>query len=114
MVYEAQRKVILGLSEKGSCVIIGRNADYILRDRSDVLNVFIHGNTFDKVKRICELYHVDEKEAAKRIREVDKRRAANYRFYTDKTWGESQNYTLTLNSSELGYEKCKEIIMECV
>ncbi|MGN0377982.1 MAG: AAA family ATPase [Butyrivibrio sp.] len=114
MVYEVQRKVILELPEKGSCVIIGRNADYILRDRSDVLNVFIHGNTADKIKRIRDLYHVDEKEALRRIREVDKRRAANYRFYTEKTWGASQNYTLSLNSSELGYEKCMEIIKECV
>lgn len=114
MIFEVQRSVILELVKKGSCVIIGRNADHILKDRNDVLNVFIHGNMNDKIKRIRNLYHVDEKEAMKRIHEVDKRRAANYRFYTEKTWGASQNYTLSLNSSKLGYAKCREIIKGCL
>ena len=65
MVYEAQRKVILEIAEKESCVIIGRNADFILKDREDVLNVFIHGDMPEKVQRICRLYHVTEAEAAK-------------------------------------------------
>ena len=55
MVYEAQRKVILEMAEKETCVIIGRNADYILKDRDDVLNVFIHGNMPEKIQRICQL-----------------------------------------------------------
>ena len=114
MVFEAQRNVILEVVRKGPCVIIGRNADHILHDRNDVLNVFIHGNIDDKIKRICHLYHVDEKEAAKQIHEVDKRRATNYRFYTENIWGASKNYTLSLNSSELGYDKCKEIIIGCL
>ena len=61
MVYEAQRKVILDIAEKEPCVIIGRNADYILKDREDVLNVFIHGNMPEKIQRIGQLYHVGEK-----------------------------------------------------
>lgn len=65
MVYEAQRKVILELADKESCVIIGRNADYILKDRDDVLNVFIHGNMPEKTQRIMGLYNVGEKEAVK-------------------------------------------------
>ena len=91
MVYEAQRKVILELAEKESCVIIGRNADFILRDWNDVLNVFIHGDMPEKIQRMT-----------------------NYNFYTDQKWGKASNYTLCLNSSQLGYDRCEAIIMECV
>lgn len=114
MVYEAQRKVILELAEKEPCVIIGRNADFILKDRDDVLNVFIHGNMPKKMKRICQLYNVSEQDAVKMMTDTDKRRMTNYNFYTDQRWGKASNYTLCLNSSQLGYNKCEEIIMECV
>ena len=113
MVYEAQRKVILELAEKEPCVIIGRNADYILRDRDDVLNVFIHGNMPEKIQRIIGLYNVEEKEAVKMMADTDKRRMRNYNFYTDQKWGRASNYTLCLNSSQLGYDRCEKIIMEC-
>ena len=114
MVYEAQRKVILELAEKEPCVIIGRNADFILKDRDDVLNVFIHGNMPEKTERICRLYNVSEKEAVKMMTDTDKRRMTNYNFYTDQKWGKASNYTLCLNSSQLGYDRCEMIIMECV
>lgn len=114
MVYEVQRKVILELAEKEPCVIIGRNADFILKDRDDVLNVFIHGNMPEKMKRICQLYNVSEQDAVKMMTDTDKRRMTNYNFYTDQRWGKASNYTLCLNSSQLGYDKCEEIIMECV
>ena len=114
MVYEAQRNIILGLAEKESCVIIGRNADYILKDRDDVLNVFIHGDMPEKIKRITGLYNVKEKEAVKMMADTDKRRRTNYNFYTDQNWGKASNYTLCLNSSQLGYDRCEMIIMECV
>ena len=114
MVYEAQRKVILELAEKESCVIIGRNADFILRDWNDVLNVFIHGDMPEKIQRIMDLHNVEEKEAVKMMADIDKRRMTNYNFYTDQKWGKASNYTLCLNSSELGYDRCEAIIMECV
>ena len=113
MVYEAQRKVILELAEKVPCVIIGRNADYILKDRDDVLNVFIHGNMPEKTQRIIRLYNVDEKKAVKMMADTDKRRMTNYNFYTEHKWGKASNYTLCLNSSQLGYDRCEAIIMEC-
>ena len=113
MVYEAQRKVILEIVEKESCVIIGRNADFILKDRKDVLNVFIHGDLPEKTERICRLYHVSEAEAQKMMEDIDKRRRSNYNFYTDQKWGMASNYTLCLNSSQLGYELCEKIIMDC-
>lgn len=114
MVYEAQRNVILKIAEKESCVIIGRNADFILKDREDVLNVFIHGDMPEKVQRICKLYNVAEADVAKMITETDKRRRTNYNFYTDQKWGMAGNYSLSLNSSQLGYDRCEKIILECV
>ena len=111
--YEAQRNIILELAEKEPCVIIGRNADYILKDRDDVLNVFIHGDMPEKIQRITRLYNVGEQEAVKMMADTDKRRMANYNFYTEQNWGKASNYTLCLNSSEIGYDKCEAIIIEC-
>ena len=113
MVYEAQRKIIMEIAEKESCVIIGRNADFILKDRDDVLNVFIHGDMPEKIQHIIDLYNVEEKEAVKMMADTDKRRMTNYNFYTEQKWGKASNYTLCLNSSQLGYDRCERIIMEC-
>ena len=113
MVYETQRKVILELADKEPCVIIGRNADYILKDRDDVLNIFIHGDMPEKIQRIIRLYNIEEQEAVKMIADTDKRRMTNYNFYTEQKWGKASNYTLCLNSSQLGYDICEAIIIEC-
>ena len=114
MVYETQRKVILELARKEPCVIIGRNADYILKDRDDALNVFIHGDMLEKIQRISQLYRVTEQEAVKMMADTEKRRMTNYNFYTDQKWGKASNYTLCLNSSQLGYDRCEALITECV
>lgn len=114
MVYEVQRNIILELAEKEPCVIIGRNADYILKDRDDALNVFIHGDMLEKIQRISQLYRVTEQEAVKMMADTDKRRMTNYNFYTDQKWGKASNYTLCLNSSQLGYDRCEALITECV
>ena len=114
MLYEAQRKVILEIAEKEPCVMIGRNADFILKDRDDVLNVFIYGDMPEKIKRICKLYDVTEDGAIKLIKDTDKRRRINYNFYTEQKWGMARNYTLSLNSSQLGYERCEKMIIDCV
>ena len=114
MVYETQRKVILELARKEPCVINGRNADYILKDRDDALNVFIHGDMLEKIQRISQLYRVTEQEAVKMMADTDKRRMTNYNFYTDQKWGKASNYTLCLNSSQLGYDRCEALITECV
>lgn len=113
MIYETQRNLILELAEKEPCVIIGRNADYILKERKDVLNVFIYGDMPEKIQRITQLYNVNEQEAVKMMRDTDKRRMTNYNFYTDQRWGKASNYTLCLNSSQIGYDNCEKIIMTC-
>ena len=114
MVYETQRKVILELARKEPCVIIGRHADYILKDRDDAPNVFIHGDMLEKIQRISQLYRVTEQEAVKMMADTDKRRMTNYNFYTDQKWGKASNYTLCLNSSQLGYDRCEAMIIDCV
>ena len=108
-----QKQIIRKLAQKEACVIIGRSADYILKDRDDVLNVFIHGNMPEKTQRIMGLYNVGEKEAVKMMADTDKRRMTNYNFYTDQKWGKASNYTLCLNSSQLGYDRCEKLVIEC-
>lgn len=107
-----QREVILEAAEKGSCVIIGRCANYILRERTDCLNIFICGNEEEKTKRIMELYQLSEEKARKLMKETNKKRRVHYEYYTEEKWGESCNYTICLNSSDIGYEKCIEIICD--
>lgn len=113
-IYNEQRKIIHRIAEKESCVIVGRNADFILKDRNDVLNVFIFGNVPEKLQRICKLYELKEDEAVRMMQDIDKRRSVNYNFYTNKKWGMACNYSMSLNSSELGYEMCEKIIIDCV
>ena len=112
-IFNIQQKLIKDIAQKEPCVIVGRCADYILSDRDDVLNVFIHGDMPEKVQRICRLYHVTEAEAVKMMADIDKRRMTNYRFYTEQKWGMAGNYTLSMNSSRLGYEMCEKMIMDC-
>ena len=112
LIYQTQRRIILDIAEQGNCVIVGRCADYILRNRADVLNIFIHGNESEKCRRIMELYGKTESEALALMKDTDKRRAVNYTYYTEQKWGAYKNYALCLNSSILGYEACIAIIKE--
>ena len=102
----------LGDCEKESCVIVGRCADYILRDIADCLRVFIYADEVFRAKRIVKIYGERAESPAQRIKDKDKRRAAYHRFYTDMKWGYAQNYDINLNSGTLGIEKCVKIIKE--
>lgn len=112
--WSVQCNVILQLAEKGPCVIVGRNADYILKDREDCLHAFIHADTQFRADRITRLYGESEKSPEARLQEKDKRRRVNYQHYTGRTWGASQNYDISLCSSTLGVEACADIICEIV
>ena len=109
--WNAQCSVILQLAEKGPCVIVGRNADYILKDREDVLHAFIHASKEFRADRIVRLYGESEKSPEARLDEKDKRRRVNYHHYTGRTWGMSQNYDISLDSSVLGVERCADILV---
>ena len=112
--WNIQCGVILQLAEKGPCVIVGRNADYILKDRSDVMDVYIHAETPFKAERIVRLYGETDKSPEQRLIEKDKRRRVNYQHYTGRTWGAAQNYEMCLCSSMLGIDQCVKIIVEAV
>ena len=108
----AQIKIIRELAQKGPCVIVGRCADYILRNREDCLHVFIHAPKDKKVERIVKLYGETLDKPEKRLRDKDKKRAVNYNYYTGRNWGQAQNYHLSLDSGELGIERCVDLIVE--
>ena len=109
-IWIAQRELILELAQQGPCVIVGRCADYILKDHADCLNVFIHASMADRAERIVKMYGEREDAPEKRLRDKDKRRRAYYQFYTDTQWGLAENYHIALDSGALGLDKCVELI----
>ena len=111
-IWNIQSRVIEELAEKGPCVIVGRCADYILRDKANCLNVFIHASMEKRAKRIVQEYGEREESPEQRLRDKDKRRAAYHRFYTDMKWGHSQNYHICLDSGTLGIDKCVALIVQ--
>lgn len=108
--WEIQCKIITELAEKESCVIVGRCADYILRDKADCLKVFIHADMAFRAARIVNVYGEREESPEQRLKDKDKRRAAYHRFYTNMKWGHAQNYHITLDSGVLGLDTCVSII----
>lgn len=110
-IWETQRKLILDIAEKESCVIVGRCADYILEDRSDCLNVFIHAKEAFKKDRIVRLYGETQEKPEKRLSDKDKKRSVNYKYYTDRQWGKADNYHVCLDSSEFGIDRCVEAVV---
>ena len=109
LLWTIQRNIILELAEKESCVIVGRCADFILRDKN-CLRVFIHASIEKRAVRIVNEYGERREAPEQRLKSKDKRRASYYRFYTDMKWGQSQNYHIALDSGELGLDKCADII----
>ncbi len=110
--WAAQSKVIKELAEKESCVIIGRCADFILRDREDLLTAFIHADFNWRVTRVVKEYGESDLEPAKRVKEKDKRRRTYYRFNTDMEWGQAEHYHVCLDSGALGLDRCVQVLCE--
>ncbi len=111
-IYDAQRKIILDIADEGPCVIVGRCADYILRKRTDCLHVFIHGNTNEKCARIMSMFDKTEEEAKRMLKDTDNKCRIHYNYFSDQQWGNMKNYSLTLNSSEIGFDTCVRVIEE--
>ncbi len=104
-IYIAQAKIIRELADKSSCVIVGRCADYILRERDDVFNLFVHANDAYRAERVLETYgEIPGKPIEERLEEKDKKRALYYRHYTDREWGDLENYDLTINTAKVPLE----------
>ena len=112
--WNIQCNVILQLAEKGPCVIVGRNADYILKDRPEALHVYVFADAPYRAERIVRLYGESEKAPEQRLNEKDKRRRVNYQHYTGRTWGQAQNYDICLDTGVLGIEQCRDIVVQIV
>ena len=112
--WSIQCNAILQLAEKGPCVIVGRNADYILKDRKDCFHAFIHADLDFRADRIVRLYGESEKSPQARLQQKDKRRSVNYQHYTGRTWGASENYDNCLNTAHLGIEQAADLILAAV
>ncbi len=111
-IWMAQEKVIKELAEKGPCVIVGRCADYILKDRKDCMHVFIYADQEFKADRIVQKYGERTLNPEKRLAEKDKKRKLNYKYFTEREWGKRQNYQMCLDSGYLGIEKTAALIVE--
>ena len=111
-VYLATYDTIKKLADEGSCVLIGRCADYALKDRNDVLNLFITAPLENRIKRVAMRNGISEDEARERIRKRDKDRAAYYNFYSAKEWGDAKSYDLCIDSSLLGIDGTVDLLAE--
>ncbi len=108
--FNYQAKIIKKLADEESCIIIGRCADYVLKDYDNVLSVFIHAPEDFCVEQAALKHSMSKRELEKFITKTDKRRAEYYKYYTGREWTDARNYDLCLNSSKLGFERCVEEI----
>lgn len=113
-IYACEADAIEKIAKNGPCVIVGRCADYVLKDKYKCLNVFIHADMPSRVERVIKVFRRtdDVKKAERLIKENDRMRARHYRYYTDSEWGEANNYHITLNTSAIGVENCAKILKE--
>ncbi len=110
-IYRAQSDVIRSIADRHSCVIVGRSADYALRGRDNVINIFIHAPIEERVKRIMERGDATTPEHARQLAEkTNKLRASYYNFYTDKQWGHASSYDLTIDSSRMTVDEIVELV----
>lgn len=108
--FNYQAKVLKELANRESCVIIGRCADFILKDTKNLVRVYVHAPIDYCVSNLKDILNQPEKEIEKTIIKTDKQRADYYKYYTGKDWRNAENYDLCLNSKELGFDKCVDII----
>jgi len=113
-IFLAQFDTIKNLAEKGPCVIVGRCADYVLKNMPNVVNFFVSGNIIEKKARILERYDIEKNKAEDFIKKTDKRRASYYNYYTDMKWGEAKNYDLCINSSKTGIDGAVRLMKDYI
>ncbi|MBE6341080.1 MAG: cytidylate kinase-like family protein [Bacteroidales bacterium] len=109
--FKFQSDTIRHAADEGGCVFVGRCADYILRDRTDRVDVFISANMEDRVKRAAEYFNITPEEAKKRIHELEQARRKYYNYFTEKEWGVAESYHICLNSSNVGIDACVGMII---
>ena len=111
-IWIAQKKVIQEIASKGPCVIVGRCADYVLKDRTDCLNVFVYADKKLRAERIVNKYGESSVKPEKRLDDKDKKRKLNYKYFTEQDWGKRENYHLCIDSGFLGINKAVSLIVE--
>lgn len=109
-----EANLIKKLASKNSCVIVGRCADFILKDNKNLIKIFIYSDMESKIKRAIKYYNIPKKDAKKEIEKINKLRKNHYKYYTNREWNNPENYDLCLNSDSLGVEKCAEVIEQYV
>lgn len=109
-----ESELIKKIADKESCVIVGRCADFILKDRKNVIKVFVYSDMKGKINRATKIYGLDKQKAEKEIKRIDKLRANHYKYYTEKEWSNHSNYDICINSDTLGVEKSADLICEIV
>ena len=114
MASKAQREAVLHVAGQGSCVIVGRGADYILRNETRLFRVFVSAGMDFRIQRVVKRDGITEDEARDRIRSMDKARSAYYNFNTEQKWGAAQNYDLCLNVSQWGTDGSVELILRAL
>jgi cytidylate kinase len=110
--FNIQSDVIRSLAEQKSCIFVGRCADYVLKENSRCLNVFISADMNDRIKRVSENMHLPEYKAIEHIKKTDRQRAGYYNYFSDKTWGVAESYHLCINSSVLGIDETVSFICQ--
>ena len=113
-VFLVQTKIIKDVAAKGGCVIVGRCADYILKEYHNVVNVFVRSNMNDRIERATNVYKISMNNASKEIQKMDKKRANYYSFYAHSKWGVAENYDLCINSGRIGIDQSVQVIADYV
>lgn len=110
--FQMQSETIKKLASEKSCIIVGRCSDYILRDNPNCVSIFLHASEEERAKRIANRMNISEEDARAKLAEADKKRAAYYNFYSNKTWGDSKTYDLSINVSKLGIDGTLNFILD--
>ena len=110
--FVAQSRIVCRLAEKGSCVIVGRLADYVLREKVRCISVFIHSDMPHKYRRVVEQYGIEPSQAEAHIERINKARSNHYRHYTGSAWGNATSYSITLDTGILGVEQTANIVVD--
>lgn len=109
-----QTDLIKKIADEGSCVIVGRCADYILREREDVVSVFIYSDLENRIDKICLRENISDKKARDLVNKMDKKRSSYYNYYTNKKWGRNENIHMSIDSSVLGIDGTVELIKKFI
>ena len=113
-IYLAQSEVVHKMADEGPCVIVGRCADYLLREKQNVINVFIWGKLEARVKRAIEVYNMSPQKAAEQILKIDKRRANYYNYHANEKWGRADNYHLCIQSDFIGIDRTVDLLKDYI